>query len=329
MNKKILGTIGVLALFTLFAGVYETVDKQQKKAIPTVAVLQFMKHPALDAINKGIYEGLASEGFHKGENIKILFENAQGDQSNLKTMASKFENAQADVSVGIATPAAVSLANTITDRPVVFAASTTPIQSKLVKSYQHPGGNVTGVSDQAPLKSQLKMMQTFLPHLKNLGVIYTSSDDSASIQAKQMMALAKKAGIRVKPYTISSSNDLNQTSKQMVANHQVDAVFVPTDNTIAGAMPTLIDSTNAANVPVFPTVDTMVKDGGLAAESINQEKLGIKTGKQVAQILKGKKPKDMPVGFIKKGDLVINRAQLDKLGIKLPNKYNQQAKFVK
>ena len=328
MNKKILGTIGVLTVFTLFAGGYETIAKNQKKAIPTVAVLQYMKHPALDAINDGIYKGLASEGFHKGRNVKIIYENAQGDQSNLKTMASKFDNAGADVSVGIATPAAVSLANTVTDRPVVFSASTTPVHSKLVKSYQHPGGNVTGVSDQAPLQSQLKMIQTFVPDVKNLGVIYTSSDDSASRQAKQMMKLAKKAGIKPKPYTISSSNDLNQTSKQMVANHQVDAVFVPTDNTIAGAMPTLIDSTNAAKIPVFPTVDTMVRDGGLAAESINQEKLGVKTGKQVAQILNGKKPKDIPVGFIKKGDLIINRSQLDKLGIQLPDKY-KQAKFVK
>ncbi|SCB88327.1 tryptophan ABC transporter substrate-binding protein [Weissella bombi] len=328
MNKKIWGTIGVLTLFTVFAGVHESVQTSQHKAMPKVAILQFMKHPALDDINKGIYEGLSQAGYHEGKNVKIMYENAQGDQSNLKTMASKFENANADVSVGIATPAAVSLANTITDKAVVFAASTTPIQSKLVKSYNHPGGNVTGVSDQAPLAAQLKMMKKFVPNLKNLGVIYTSSDDSASIQAKQMMNLAKKAGLQVKPYTISSSNDLNQTAKQMVANSQVDAVFVPTDNTIAGAMPTLIDSTNAAGVPVFPTVDTMVKDGGLAAESINQKKLGVQTGKQVARILDGKQPKDIPVGFIKKGDLVVNKAQLSRLGLTLPKEYNQ-AKFVK
>lgn len=328
MNKKIWGTIGVLTLFTIFSGVYETFQTTQHKEIPKVAILQFMKHPALDDINKGIYEGLSQSGYHEGKNVKIIYENAQGDQSNLKTMASKFDNANADVSVGIATPAAVSLANTITDKAVVFAASTTPIQSKLVKSYRHPGGNVTGVSDQAPLAAQLKMMKKFVPNLKNLGVIYTSSDDSASIQAKQMMNLAKKAGLQVKPYTISSSNDLNQTAKQMVANNQVDAVFVPTDNTIAGAMPTLIDSTNAAGVPVFPTVDTMVKDGGLAAESINQKKLGVQTGKQVARILDGKQPKDIPVGFIKKGDLVVNKAQLSRLGLKLPKEYDQ-AKFVK
>lgn len=328
MNKKILGTIGALTLFTIFAGVYDSVQTNQRKVMPKVAILQFMKHPALDDINKGIHEGLSESGYHDGKNIKIMYENAQGDQSNLKTMASKFENANADVSVGIATPAAVSLANTITNKAVVFSASTTPIQSKLVKSYKHPGGNVTGVSDQAPLAAQLKMMRKFVPDLKNLGVIYTSSDDSASIQAKQMMDLAKKAGLQVKPYTISSSNDLNQTAKQMVANNQVDAVFVPTDNTIAGAMPTLIDSTNAAKVPVFPTVDTMVAEGGLAAESINQKKLGVQTGKQVAQILAGKQPKDLPVGFIKKGDLVINKSQLARLGLVLPNEY-KHAKFVK
>ena len=68
-----------------------------------------------------------------------MISNAQGDQSNLKSMSTKFENEGAAVSVGIATPAAVALANTINDKPVVFSASTNPLSAKLVKSYNKPG----------------------------------------------------------------------------------------------------------------------------------------------------------------------------------------------
>ena len=328
MNKKVLTAVGLLAAVLVAAGVQESIAEHKAAKVPTVGVLQFMSHPALDAINKGIKEGLADSGYTVGKDVKIDFQNAQGDQSNLKTMSTKFENEGAAVSVGIATPAAVALANTINDKPVVFSASTNPMSAKLVKSYEKPGGNVTGVSDQAPLEAQLKMMKAFLPDMKTLGVIYTSSDDSATTEARKMIALAEKAGLKVKAYSIASSNDLNQTSLQMVENHNVDAVFVPTDNTIAGAMTTLIKNTDAAKVPVFPTVDTMVQDGGVAAESINQKNIGVMTGKMVAKILKGANPKTLPVDFTKTGELVVNKAQLEKLGLTMPKGYDH-AKFVK
>ena len=328
MNKKVLTAVGLLAAVLVAAGVQESIAEHKAAKVPTVGVLQFMSHPALDAINKGIKEGLADSDYTVGKDVKIDFQNAQGDQSNLKTMSTKFENEGAAVSVGIATPAAVALANTINDNPVVFSASTNPMSAKLVKSYEKPGGNVTGVSDQAPLEAQLKMMKAFLPDMKTLGVIYTSSDDSATTEARKMIALAEKAGLKVKVYSIASSNDLNQTSLQMVENHNVDAVFVPTDNTIAGAMTTLIKNTDAAKVPVFPTVDTMVKDGGVAAESINQKNIGVMTGKMVAKILKGANPKTLPVDFTKTGELVVNKDQLEKLGLTMPKGYDH-AKFVK
>lgn len=328
MNKKVLTAVGLLAAVLVAAGVQESIAEHKAAKVPTVGVLQFMSHPALDAINKGIKEGLADSGYTVGKDVKIDFQNAQGDQSNLKTMSTKFENEGAAVSVGIATPAAVALANTINDKPVVFSASTNPMSAKLVKRYEKPGGNVTGVSDQAPLEAQLKMMKAFLPDMKTLGVIYTSSDDSATTEARKMIALAEKAGLKVKAYSIASSNDLNQTSLQMVENHNVDAVFVPTDNTIAGAMTTLIKNTDAAKVPVFPTVDTMVQDGGVAAESINQKNIGVMTGKMVAKILKGANPKTLPVDFTKTGELVVNKAQLEKLGLTMPKGYDH-AKFVK
>ena len=328
MNKKVLTAVGLLAAVLVAAGVQESIAEHKAAKVPTVGVLQFMSHPALDAINKGIKEGLADSGYTVGKDVKIDFQNAQGDQSNLKTMSTKFENEGAAVSVGIATPAAVALANTINDKPVVFSASTNPLSAKLVKSYNKPGGNVTGVSDQAPLEAQLKMMKAFLPEMKTLGVIYTSSDDSATTEVRKMIALAEEAGLKVKAYSIASSNDLNQTSLQMVENHNVDAVFVPTDNTIAGAMTTLIKNTDAAKVPVFPTVDTMVKDGGVAAESINQKNIGVMTGKMVAKILKGANPKTLPVDFTKTGELVVNKAQLEKLGLTMPKGYDH-AKFVK
>ncbi|MCM0583425.1 ABC transporter substrate-binding protein [Weissella diestrammenae] len=328
MNKKIVGTVIGLGVILAIAAGQSVIEKKQANQVPTVGVMQFMAHPALNQIYQGIRIGLEDNGYRIGRDVKIDFQNAQGDQSNLKTMASRFESEHTAVAVGIATPAAVAIANTIHDRPVVFSASTNPVSAKLVKNYARPGKNVTGVSDQAPLEQQLKMMRTLLPQMQTIGVIYTSSDDSATTEATKFQHLAQQAGLTVKMYSIASSNDLNQTSLQMVAGHNVDAVFVPTDNTIAGAMSTLIKNTDAAKVPVFPTVDTMVKQGGVASESINQKAIGIATGKMVAKILDGAEPATTPVDFMKTGDLIINRAQAEKLGITIPDTLDQRAHYI-
>ncbi|AIG65211.1 tryptophan ABC transporter substrate-binding protein [Weissella tructae] len=329
MNNKIKATITGLAVILLVGLYTETkAEETATRDVAHVGILQFTAHPALDAINKGILSELSDAGYILGKNLEVTQLNAQGDQSNLQTMATKLATQKNDVNVGIATPAAVPLANSITDKPVVFAASTNPVGAKLVKSMEKPGANVTGVSDQAPLPAQLKMIHAFVPELKTLGIIYTSSDDAASTEAKRMDALAQKAGIATKMYTISSSNDLNQTAQQLVSNGQVEAIFVPTDNTIAGAFSTLVKQANEAHVPIFPTVDTMVESGGVAAVSINQTEIGRMTGRQIVKILKGQEPKDMPVDFIKDGQFVVNEKQMKQLNMKIPAAYSD-AKAVK
>lgn len=328
MNIKIKLTILGLALFLGGASIQEHYSANNKEKIPTVGVLQFMTHPALHQIYTGIEAGLAYEGYQDGKNIKIDFQNAQGDQSNLKTMATHFASEKVDLAVGIATPAAISLANTIQNQPVVFAGSTNPIGSKLVTNYQHPTGNVTGVSDQAPLSAQIKMMKEILPDLKTVGILYTSSDDSATTEAHKFQRLAQQKGLKTKVASIASSNDINQTVLQLISNHQIDALFIPTDNNIAGAMNTVIKNTNTAKVPVFPTVDTMVQQGGLAAEAINQKEIGIKTGRMIGRILAGKSVKKQSVEFMQRGNLVINQQQAKELGIEIPNKMLQKAKII-
>lgn len=323
--KRLYGLIAILVVFLGFAFVSEShKEAATTKEVPTVGILQLLSHPALDAIHKGIIHGLAEEGYHVGKNVKIDFQNAENDQSNLKTMSARFVNEDADAMIGIATPAAQALANASSTTPVVLGAITDPQGAHLVKNNNHPGNNVTGVSDQAPLAAQLKLIQKIMSNMKTLGIIYTSSDDSATAQYHQFAALCKKEHVDLKAYSIANTNDLNQVSQEMVS--QVDAVYVPTDNTVASAMQTLVATATAKKVPVFPAVDTMVKAGGLATLSINQYKLGVTTGKMTAAILKGKKPADTPIHFVRKGEMTINLKTAQKLGITLPDSVVKEAK---
>lgn len=322
--KRLYALIAIIVIFLGFAYVGEGgTGKPATVAKPTVGILQLMSHPALDAIHHGIIHGLKEEGYRPGKNIKIDFQNAQNDQSNLMTMSNRFVNEDADATIGIATPSAQALANATSKIPIVLGAVTDPQGAGLVKNNQRPGHNITGVSDQAPLKEQLGLIKQVMPKMKTLGIFYTSSDDSAAAQYKQFKTLCAQEHIRLKAYSISNTNDVDQVSQQMVQN--VDAVYVPTDNTVASAMQTLIKNSNAAKIPVFPAVDTMVKSGGLATYSINQYKLGVLTGKMTAAILKGKKPANTPVKFIRHGDLILNMKEAKRLGITFPSSLVKEA----
>ncbi|WP_416353291.1 tryptophan ABC transporter substrate-binding protein [Agrilactobacillus fermenti] len=325
--KRMLTFIGALVIFLSVAFVMATKQQQQRAQTPTVGILQLTTHPALDAIHRGLVAELKAQGYspQKG-NIKIDYQNAENDQSNLKTMSERFTNHHVSVMVGIATPAAQALADASTRIPIVLGAVTDPKGANLVQDNVHPGGNVTGVSDQAPIKAQLQLIQKLQPNLKTMGVISTSSDDSAQTQVRILKRLvAKETSLKLKTYTITSTNDVNQVAETMM--NQVDAVYVPTDNTIASAMQTLVQVGNAKKVPIFPAVDTMVKDGGVATISINQYRLGRQTGKMVVNILRHhQNPATTPVKFIKKGDLVINLKAAHKLGIQIPADLVQQAK---
>ncbi|MHA8110165.1 tryptophan ABC transporter substrate-binding protein [Lactobacillaceae bacterium Melli_B4] len=317
----------LITILVVFLGVAFFQEKQPNKTtsskVPTLGILQLMTHPSLDAIHNGIIQGLKDSGYQPGKNIKIDYQNAQNDQSNLKTMSTKFANENATASIGITTPAAQALASTIHDNPVILGAITDPIGAGLVSSLKHPGGHITGVSNGSPLKEQLDVIRQFMPHLKTLGIIYTSSDPSSTSQAKQFAALCKKVGINLKTYTIANSNDLNQISGQMVS--KVQAVYVPNDNTIAGAMDTLVANADKANVPVFPSVDFMVKSGGIATYGVDQYQMGVTIGKMTAKILRGQDPATTPIDKFAKGKMIVNVKKANQLHIKIPASIMKEA----
>lgn len=229
--KRLIGTIIALFAFLVAAFVIEVNKQTTAQKEKVVGILQTMSHPALDQIHRGIIKGLEDEGYREGKNIQIGFQNAQGDQSNLKSMSDRFNQRNAAVTIGIATPAVQSLANESGDTPVIMGAVSDPLGTHLVKSLNHPGGKVTGVQDRQPIPAQLKLLRTILPKAKRIGVVYTSSDDSSASEYREFRKLAEKEGLIVRPYTITSTNDIEQVAQTMAG--KVQAVYVPTDNTVA------------------------------------------------------------------------------------------------
>lgn len=327
MNKKIVAAITVLGFF--LAGSYIKDSKEQEKLnekakLPTIGVLQFVSHPALDDIYKGMVDSLAKEGFKDGETANIVFQNGQADQSKLTSMSQHLINEKSNILVGIATPAAQALANQTQEIPIVLGAISDPKSAGLVEDNNHPGGNITGVSDQSPVEAQLELVKEILPSSKKMGILYSSAEDNSAYQAEKITTEAKKSGFDVKSYPVPSTNEISQMMQVM--SKEVDFVYLPTDNTMANAMQTIVDVANQYKIPVIPSVDTMVEQGGLATVGINQYELGVKTGEMVASILRGEsKPATTPIYTFDSGDIIINQKQADFLSISINQSIKDKA----
>lgn len=282
-----------------------------------IGIIQLLEHDALDNAYKGFVEGLKNSGYVDGKNIKIDYENAQNEQANCVTIASKFVNGNYDLILAIGTPAAQVVANATPKIPILVTAVTNPENAKLVKSNLKPGTNVTGTSDLTPVKEQIDMIKKLVPNVKTVGLMYCSSETNSIYQ----IGLAKKEcealGLKYKEGTVSSSNEIQQVAQSLVSD--VQAVYVPTDNMLAAGMQTVSMVTNAAKIPIIVGESGMVKNGGLATYGINYYKLGKQTSDMAVKILSGKsKPEDMPIEYQKDMDVAVNKEAAGKTGITLP-----------
>ncbi len=331
-NKGLIASVVVIIAVVIGFFIYQTMNtpaKTAKKAedkVQTVGILQFVSHPALDTITKGVKDALKEAGYQEGKNLKIIFQNGQADQSKLATMSQQLVDKKADVLVGVATPAAQSLANTTKDIPIVLGAVTDPVGAKLVASLDNPGGNVTGVSDQPPVASQIKLGKELLPDAKTVGMLYSSTEVNSKYQVNEASKTAESLGMAVKEYPVASTNEIAQTVQVMSQN--VDFIYIPLDNTIANAMQAVVGEANKSKTPIITSVDTMVEQGGLATVGIDQYTLGKKTGQMVVQILKGADPSVTPVYTFKDGVTVLNEKQAEFLGIQIPDNLKKEAQIV-
>ena len=168
--RKLLAPLLVVGILLTSLISLHQLKADKKKDVFRIGISQFITHQSLDATREGFVDELAKQGYVEGKNIEIDLQNAQGEQRNLKTISQQLAESS-DVVLAIATPSAQSLANTTQTTPVIFSAVTDPVSAKLVESREHPGGNVTGTSDQSSdaISTQINLIKKVLPKAKTIG----------------------------------------------------------------------------------------------------------------------------------------------------------------
>lgn len=280
-----------------------------------IGISQFVEHPALDSAKEGFILGLAEAGFNTS-NIEFIEQNAQADFATAQSIAQQFKSNNLDLILTIATPNAQAAANVITDTPVLFTAVTDPKEAGIVGSMEIPGGNLTGTTDMNPVARQVELIREFIPEINNLGVLYNPGEVNSVVQIELVKKATAKIGIKLHEGTVSNSSEVSLAAASLMG--KVDAIYVPTDNIIVSALPSVLNLSNQNNIPIFASENGQVKQGAIATLGIDYKLLGIQTGKMAARILNGEHPAEMPVESSNQLKLYLNKKAAEDLKLKIP-----------
>lgn len=281
-----------------------------------VAVTAIVEHPALDAARDGVKDALAAAGYKEGENLKFIYQSAQGNPATAAQIARQFAGEAPDVIVPISTPSAQAVVSATRDIPVVFTAVSDPLGAQLVKDMEKPGRNVTGLSDMSPVAEHIALIKEILPNVATIGFLYNSGEANSVSLLAVLKAEAEKAGVKVVESAATKSAEVQGAARALVG--RADIIYVPTDNTIISALEGAVGVAEEAKLPLFTADTDSVNRGSLAALGFNYYDVGKQTGEVVVRILKGEKPGDIPVKVAAGTDLVINKAAAAKMGVTVP-----------
>ena len=290
-----------------------------------ISVNQFVEHPALDSVLKGFKD------YMKEANVQIDYNvhNAQANMGTATQIGQQIVGEKADLIMAIATPSAQACARALEKapselkRPLLFTAVTDPVAAGLVDNLNQPGGYITGVSDLLPLKKHLEMLIAFLPNIEKLGVMYNAGEANSKVLVKTLKELSQNYGIKVIDATASKTSDVYQAAKSLVG--KVDAVFIPTDNTIVSGLEAAIKVGTQYRMPIFAGDVDSVRRGSVAAMGFDYYKHGRQTGAMALKILQGADTAQIPVEFQKELELHINIKYAELMGVTPPQSLLKKA----
>lgn len=289
-------------------------SKQKSEFV--IGVIQWAEHAALDATFEGLKKGLADQGV---SDVKFVHKNAQESGPDAQTMIDQLVNEGVDLIYAIATPAAQAAMSGAehTDIPIVFNAVTDAVDAGLVSSNEKPGGNITGVSDAAPVDIQLGLIKEMLPNANKVGVLFNTGETNSGVQIEIIKSLVGKHGLSLELQGVSSHDEISLATQSLL--NRADVLYLITDNMVAKATAQIINLANDAKTPVFGAEDGQFDLGMLASDSISYFELGVQAGSVVKSILiDGKKPAEIAVETATKTNLLVSESVAKALGIEIP-----------
>jgi len=284
----------------------ESNDKGEKASGKyTIGICQLVQHDALDAATEGFKDAL-NELCGEG-NVTFDEQNAQGEHNMCATIVNRFVSDNVDLILANATDPLTTAATATADIPIIGTSVTDYATALQIEDWTGATGlNVSGTSDLAPIDEQAAMLKELLPEVKKVGILYCSAEPNSKYQADLFKEALQKDNIECKEYTAADSNEIQSVVTSAVS--EVEAIYIPTDNTMASNTEIVKNVCVPAKIPVIAGEQGICTGCGIATLSISYYDIGYKAGEMAYDVLaNGADISTMDIG--------------DTLGITVPDDY--------
>ena len=316
--KKIISILTLLAASILIVGCANKKEEAKTEKVYKIGVSQIVEHPALDDAKKGFEDAIKKSG------LKVEFDdkNANKDMSAQTMIMQQFKNDKKDLVFAISTPTAqAAMAQIDPATPIVFSSVSDPTGAGLVGK-----SNITGTSGVPEIESNLKLIKEAFPNAKKIGVLYNTSEQNSVVQVKMLKELAPKYGFEV--IAESSTNANEMVSALAKISKEIDVFYAIQDSTLVTYFKNLSEKMNEQKIPIIGSNEVYTNLGGLISQGTTDYQIGYRAGEMAVEILKyGKKPSDIKIESVQMPTISINKANMELLGIKLPESVLSKAKI--
>ena len=285
----------------------------------TIGICQQMEHPALDAATEG-FQDACKEKFGE-DNVEFDVQNAQGEQTMCSTIINNFVSSDVDLILANATLPLQTAAQATADIPILGTSVTDFASALGISDWTGATGvNISGTCDLAPIEEQEDMLTELLPEAKTVGILYCSAESNSKYQAELFEEELEKDGIEYKEYTAADSNEIQSVVTNAVG--ECDAIYIPTDNTMASNTQIINNICLPAKVPVIAGEQGICSGCGIATLSISYYDIGYRAGEMAYEILaEGADISTMKVETAPQVTKMYNPTICEELGIAVPDDY--------
>ena len=311
---KYFGALLFLFICHMLSGCQNEMDKKGHKY--SVAVFKVLRHPAIDAMEKSFVKYLKDDP-EIGRDINFVYFDAGGETYEIGLISDKIVSSNFSLVYVLGTPCAIALKEKTKSIPIVLGGATDPVRTGLVKSWENPGGNITGTTDMPPFEKHIDVLERIMPDSERIGVIYSDNEPN-SVAAVE--SLRKACGVRYQLIELPIKSPQDIALAINAVKSDIDILCLPTDNKVQSNLMNVLTSAKDVGIPCFNCDYESVSNGALFSVAVDYSDIGIVSAKMAKEILLKKRSLgEMPIRLLDNPKTYVNESTAHYYGIVLPD----------
>ncbi len=286
----------------------------------SIAIASEIEITPIAELREGFREEMANYSKKTGVQIRYQEFNAGGDKGLISQIADTIATDPPDVVYVLGTSQAQAIQKRAPQILMVQGAVTDPVAAKLAKSWENPSARYIATSDLPPISKQVELILKLTPNVHNIGVIFNPGETNSDAVIKRLRSRVSAGGSKLVLHERAVSNTAEVAEKVDSLVGTVDAIYLPPDNTVYGAINVIGKKANDNNIPLYATTKTALEEGALATLALDFKQLGIDSAKLLRLVLeKQADPTSIPISYNSNPTVYVSTEQLAKLGLPQPS----------